>query len=87
MSSNPPSWQQAINALLDAAAAVVRKIGNVIAQNVSLIATVLIPGTVAIADNANPVATILVLDAVAVAALSVARRVLLGISGFFRGLF
>ena len=69
MSTQQPAWQDAINSLLSAAAAVVREIGSVISA------------------NANLVATILVLGAVAVAALGVARRVLPGISGFFRGLF
>jgi len=65
-SPSPPTWEDAINALINAAAAVVREIGNVIASNAGLIATVL------------------VLGAIAVAAISVARRVLPGISGFLR---
>ena len=66
MGESPPTWQDAINSLINAAAAVVQQIGNVIA------------------DNANLIATVLVLGAVAVAAIGVARRVLPGISGFFR---
>ena len=52
--------------MINAAAAVVQQIGNVIA------------------DNANLIATVLVLGAIAVAAIGMARRVLPGISGFFR---
>jgi hypothetical protein len=63
---SPPSWQDAINALINAAAAVVKAIGDTVAANASLIATVL------------------VLGAVAIAAISVARRILPGISGFLR---
>jgi hypothetical protein len=65
-SPSPPSWEDAINALINAAAAVVKEIGNTIAANAGLIATVL------------------VLGAVAFAAISVARRILPGISGFLR---
>ena len=65
-SPSPPSWEDAINALINAAAAVVKSIGDTIAA------------------NANLIATVLVLGAIAFAAISVARRVLPGVSGFLR---
>ncbi len=49
MSSSTPTWQDAINSLINAAAAVVKAIGDTIAANANLIATVLVLGAVAYA--------------------------------------